>query len=444
MIDINEYFKKVNYYIATSDEMIGIDANYDYLNDNFSHENKQERVNVTYYDLIDDKYMDGVLTSKALVTGRQVETYTSLGGLRKYFNIPKSYYLMGDCGAPTYFNEDNPPFTISDLLDFYENLDLDFGITLDHIVDMVDMTNRIKPTKTHIYRRELSCKNAIEMLKLVKERKSKIYLLGSVQGWSPESYKQSLIELGEAGFKYCAIGGLTMTGNTDIVSQILSYLTPTAKKYGIKLHLLGFGRLALLSSFLKYDILSSIDNSTPLLNASNAPTSAYFFNLKNKFYKYDTIYLPIFSKGAPSLNKKIKNLYENDYSDIIVELDEFSHNIVKQLREFDELENSKEIKNKELFNSILRNIQKFELMHRKYSGTNHDGMNTYLNEIKLVLNSKCWKNCSCPLCKTYGINMVTFRSQMRNKLRGIHNLKHYYDYFCCELNKNNKMNKFLL
>lgn len=447
MIDLNSYFNKINYFIATSDEMIGIDANYDYVEDNFSDSLKKNRTNITYYDIVkENHYFDGSLISRSLISEKQVQKIKEKGGMRKYFNIPDEIYLMGDCGAPTYFLEHEIPFTIEELLEFYENLGIDFGITLDHIVDMIDFTNKLKPTDEHIYRRRLSIDNAIKMLELVKKRKSKVYLMGSVQGWNLETYKQSMIELGEAGFKYCAIGGLTVNAkNNDIATSILSYLKPTIDKYKMKVHLLGFGRLNIIPALHKLNVICSFDNSTPLLNASNAPIASYFIRENNNFYKYGSLYIPILSKGAPTLNKKIENKNKENSDKIVEKIDNESKKILLKLFEYNKLENAdyKIISNKSLLNEIITDIRHFEVMYRKYSNSDFDDMKRYIEEMKYTLMSKPWKRCDCPLCQYYGINMVVFRSQMRNKLRGIHNLKHYYAYIQSQITKKNKMNFFI-
>lgn len=447
MVDLNSYFNKINYFIATSDEMVGIDANYDYVNDNFSDSLKRNRTNITYYDIVkENHYFDGSLISRALISEKQVQEIKEKGGMRKYFNIPDEIKLMGDCGPSSYFTEKDPTCTIDEVLDFYEDMDLDFGISLDHVVDMIDLTNRIKPTETHVYRRKLSTDNAIKMLELVKKRKSKVYLIGSVQGWNMDSYKQSLEELGEAGFKYCGIGGLTVNAkNNDLVTTLLSYLKPTVDKYNIKLHLLGFGRMNLLSAIHKLNIVCSMDNSTPLLNASNAPIASYFVNERNNFFKYGSLYIPILSKGAPTLNKKIEIKNKQNSDKIVEKIDNESKKILLKLFEYDKLENAdyKIISNKSLLNEIITDIRHFEVMYRKYSNSDFNDMKRYIEEIKYTLMSKPWKRCDCPLCQYYGINMVVFRSQMRNKLRGIHNLKHYYEYIQNQISKKSKMNFFI-
>ena len=157
------------------------------------------------------------------------------------------------------------------------------------------------------------------------------------------------------------------------------------------------------------------------------------------------MYIPILSKGAPTLNKKIEIKNKQNSDKIVEKIDNESKKILLKLFEYDKLENAdyKIISNKSLLNEIITDIRHFEVMYRKYSNSDFNDMKRYIEEIKYTLMSKPWKRCDCPLCQYYGINMVVFRSQMRNKLRGTHNLKHYYEYIQNQISKKSKMNSFI-
>jgi hypothetical protein len=439
LIDINEYFKKINYYIASCDEMYGIDTQYDYKDDIFSKPLKDDRINTSVYEMVNtEECFDGLLSSRSLTSYRREFKFKAGGGMGHYFNMKPSVYHMGDCGAPTYFTEDIPNLTIERLLEFYENMNLDFGITLDHIVDMLDLTNKETPSDVHVFRRKWSCDNAIKMLELVKKKKSNVYLIGSVQGWSPESYRDSLIQLGEAGFKYCAIGGLTLAGIcTDVTHQLLHYLKPDIDRFGMKVHLLGFGRVSLLGSLKKLNVITSFDNSTPLLNAANSPTSSYFFHEKGHFKKYTSLYIPMLSRGGPTIHKKLAKHNDNPV-DLADDLDERSEKLVYKLHEFDN-----DIDNNDLLNELISDIRDYELHYRSLIKGEYSDLKMYMEEVKLLLESRIWKKCDCEMCRDYGINVIMFRAQIRNKLRGIHNLKHYYNWIQYEINKEDKMDSFL-
>jgi hypothetical protein len=41
---------------------------------------------------------------------------------------------MGDCGAFSYVNEPEPPFSIDNVLEFYSDCQFDYGISPDHVI----------------------------------------------------------------------------------------------------------------------------------------------------------------------------------------------------------------------------------------------------------------------------------------------------------------------
>ena len=45
--------------------------------------------------------------------------------LQKYV---KNLQIMGDCGAFTYADQQEPPYSVDEVINFYEGLNLDFGL----------------------------------------------------------------------------------------------------------------------------------------------------------------------------------------------------------------------------------------------------------------------------------------------------------------------------
>jgi len=477
VFDIEGYLNKTNYIMAMSDIIDGIDLDYDYENEKYS-DPKNEMSVFEYFE--DNLPFDGVLFAKSNISNKRVAEIESVGGFKEYYKIPEHIATMGDCGAPNYIDKKDPDLTVEELLNYYESCKFDFGISLDHIIIDIDLSNRKKPTKDQVYRRELSVRNAIEMLRIVKERKLNVYIMGSVQGWSPESYKQSLIELGEVGYRYVAFGGLTKY-KKGVISAVMSYLQPTLKKYDFKCHLLGFGELPTLGALKKKLNVTSIDNTTPLRNAANAPIYSWFFGSK----KYDSIYLPIFKPVISSSIKKINADNNSTASQIIrglsdgkthleiaqevgtsegyietvkkkfskrlankkanktnvllsefEKLDEFSSTIMKNLLIFD--------KTGEGLRNILDMIKEFEVGYRKLFNVSTEGVDRYLVNVSSILTNQRWKQCECKACKEFSINTQIYRSTQRHKLRAIHNLWHYYRFFSFENMKKSKLDRLVV
>ena len=50
---------------------------------------------------------------------------------------------MGDCGAFNYVHEEEPPYSVDEVFDFYEECGFDYGISVDHIILGVHPDRRV-------------------------------------------------------------------------------------------------------------------------------------------------------------------------------------------------------------------------------------------------------------------------------------------------------------
>ena len=46
-----------------------------------------------------------------------------------------------------------------------------------------------------------------------------------------------------------------------------------------------------------------------------------------------------------------------------------------------------------------------------------------------ALRDRPWQACDCPICQDVGIEVIIFRKNNRNRRRGFHNAKVFYDHF---------------
>ena len=49
---------------------------------------------------------------------------------------------IGDCGAFTYVREAKPPYSVDEVIDFYEDCGFDAGMSVDHVVLGYSRTHR--------------------------------------------------------------------------------------------------------------------------------------------------------------------------------------------------------------------------------------------------------------------------------------------------------------
>jgi hypothetical protein len=63
------------------------------------------------------------------------------------------------------------------------------------------------------------------------------------------------------------------------------------------------------------------------------------------------------------------------------------------------------------------------------------GDDDLLDEYRTMLADRPWERCDCPICSTIGIQVAIFRGNDRNRRRGFHNTRRFYDEFDEELPK---------
>ena len=101
----------------------------------------RQRDDLYAHEALDGHVIDGLLVSKAIVDGTagSAGKYTTAQrnrlyrmGVRRFFRLDQtsnsSVQTMGDCGAFSYINEEIPPVTPDQVIDFYAECGFDLGI----------------------------------------------------------------------------------------------------------------------------------------------------------------------------------------------------------------------------------------------------------------------------------------------------------------------------
>ncbi|USZ68524.1 queuine tRNA-ribosyltransferase tRNA-guanine transglycosylase [Halorussus salilacus] len=128
----------MRFYVPEWDD--NVDANYDFLHDEHSTLAKTERELQYIWDIFDydTTPIDGVLISREQVE----ESNTKLDNLTTYgvyhpesrLHLPDWLPTISDCGAWGYKSLPFPPYGNQEMLDFYEQMDVTVGVTIDHLV----------------------------------------------------------------------------------------------------------------------------------------------------------------------------------------------------------------------------------------------------------------------------------------------------------------------
>ena len=113
--------------------------------------------------------------------------------------VPDTFPVMGDCGAFGYLLEKKPPYSTGDVIDYYQRLGFNYGVSLDHLI--VKATEHEKDERFRI-----TIANAEDFIKEHRKLDLRWTPVGAVQGWDPKSYARAAKAVVGMGYKYIGIG----------------------------------------------------------------------------------------------------------------------------------------------------------------------------------------------------------------------------------------------
>lgn len=335
--------------------------------------------------------IDGILVSRAQLEKSQNKvTQAREKGYYDYLNLQKCIETIADCGAFDYIQEATPRYEPKDTLDFYYDLKVNNGVTIDHII-----TNQKMEDKESRY--EITLNNATKMYD-IWQNSNKYYdnfrLIGAIQGWDIDSYKRSMQELLDYGYRYIGVGGIAKT-NTKFIKELVQELGRTSKdfmrknKERVDIHLFGFARGELFKDIANAGI-TSFDSASMLRKAWLASKSNYF-------HTYDKRYSAIRVRYVDPNNEYLKSLEQ----DILISLRKYSNS------QMDIKEITKKLS---LYESETADVD-------------------YIEEYIETLKDRPWEECDCPICRKHKIEVCVFRGNNRNRRRGFHNTHVFYKHF---------------
>ncbi|MDZ4820076.1 MAG: tRNA-guanine transglycosylase DpdA, partial [Planctomycetota bacterium] len=373
----------------------------------------RQRDDVYPHEIFSQPPYDGVLLSKAAVDGtsRGAGKYTLPQrhrllrlGIREFFRLDHVAWdtpllTMGDCGAFSYVNEEAPPYTVGEVIDFYECCGFDTGVSIDHVIlgyqsekipSLPGFAESVGPWSR---RQEITLSLAKDFLEEHKRRHARFTPVGVAQGWSPSSYVRSVKTLQKIGYDHLAIGGLVPLKTSEIVevlAAIKSELRP-----GIQMHLFGVTRCEHIPTFADYGV-TSFDSTSPLRQAFKDDKDNYYTPNGN----YTAIRVPQVD-GNMSLKRRIVAGVVRQQDARRLELE-----CLSLLKEFD--------RGRVKIDDVLSSLAQYERIY--------DGKTDHSKVYRQMLQDQPWKACPCEICKELGIHVILFRGAERNRRRGFHNL----------------------
>ncbi|MGG3471317.1 tRNA-guanine transglycosylase DpdA [Neobacillus pocheonensis] len=310
---------KLNYFMPENDDRV--DPNFNWITE--EHTKDRNPLDDYYsHEIYDKPNYDGVLISKINIdqSENRKDLILNAGGLHKFLRLPNDIPLYGDCGAFSYIEEEIPPYTTDEILDYYDQMGFNIGTSIDHLIIGKIAENE----EMRNFRYKLTLKNAADFLIKHSKGNYKFTPTGVAQGWDVESYKNAFVELIKMGYKHISLGGLALAKSEEIL-EILKAIAPIVPEY-LEIHLFGAARLEYIDIFHKLGV-TSFDSTTFLKKAWGSATGGNYFT---DIEKYAAIRIP-----QSDIHPKVKELVNRGINTAEAFLD-LEQKSLKSVREFDQ------------------------------------------------------------------------------------------------------------
>jgi hypothetical protein len=388
-----------------------VDPSFDFSTELRSVLRVRQRDDLYAHEALGAAPYDGVLVSKTIVDGTPtVSGRYSLAqrhrlyrvGVHRFFRLTdqpgRRLLTMGDCGAFTYVRDDIPPYSVEDLIDFYEGCGFDFGVSLDHVIlgylgPEADRRNADPAPDEWIQRQSLTLELAADFRARHRSRRCEFTPVGVAQGWSPKSFSRAVRALQRIGYQRIALGGMVPLKTHEILECLKA--VSDARRPETEFHLLGVTRCEQVGAFGGYGV-TSFDSTSPFRQA--------FKDDRDNYWTLDSTFTAV---RVPQVdgNASMKRLIQAGRVDQKAAL-RAEQDCLTRLGAFDA--------GKMGLEDVLAALRAYELLH----DPDRDRTEIY----RATLEAAPWKSCSCQVCQAVGIHVVLFRGAERNKRRGFHNV----------------------
>ena len=265
-----------------------VDPDYDFVKDRSSPEREPYWDDMYTHEMLGYAPYDGLLVSKGLFhDGNNGGKYSEgqemrfkREGARKFLRFEEEKYpntvMWGDCGAFAYANQEVPPFSVEEIIEFYADGQFTHGCSPDHIIfDFVDTEFDITFDDQEVKRRQqITLENAAEFIEKANKRIGNHFTpVGVIHGWTPKTMAEAAEKLIKMGYKYVALGGMVPLKADQIKSALNAVRSVIPKE--TEVHILGFAKADQVHEFIGNG-LNSIDTTSPLLRAFKDSRTNYF------------------------------------------------------------------------------------------------------------------------------------------------------------------------
>ena len=405
-----------------------VDPDFDFIRDRSSPSREPYWDDEYAHQILGYAPYDGLLVSKAVVGGHVKTGKYNEGqamrfkreGARKFLRFEEKDYpgtvMWGDCGAFAYVNEEVPPYSVDDIVEFYADGQFTHGCSVDHIIfQFQDDDFELAFEDQEVKRRfEITLSNAAEFITKSRNRIGNHFTpVGVVHGWSPASMAESASELIKMGYTYIALGGMVPLRADQIKSALdtVRAVIPSSTQ----VHVLGFAKADNIHEF-EGSGLSSIDTTSPLLRAFKDKRANYYSLNDGQMEYFTAIRIPQSLDSTP-----LKKLVQSGKLELENAV-KSEKQALQELRLFDE--GASTLQNTMDAVRSYWSLIKSEEARANPTKANKE-MSTLTSRIIPTLEKMPWKKCTCKICQAIGVEVVIFRGNNRNRRRGMHNLSVY-------------------
>lgn len=391
-----------------------VDPLFDMISEEHAVHRIRQRDDRYAHEILAARPFDGLLVAKPSVDGRGGGTGAHYGnaarqrlyreGVRDFFRLNdknSDVITMGDCGAFTYAKEENPPYRIDEVIDFYEICGFDRGVAPDHIIFGFERSGKQFDESTMMEfkrRSEITSDNAAEFIQRHSDRNCRFEPMAAAHGWSPDSYAKAVAGLIDLGYRRIAMGGMVPLRTDDIIKTLR--VVKDELRNGIELHLLGVTRVNDMPLFMEYGV-TTFDSTSPFFQS--------FKDATDNYYALDTTYVAVRIPQVDG-NATLKKM-------IVAGMIDQNVAIRRERKALDSVRAY--AKGKCSLEDALEAVMSYEslVMNRADRSVQY----------RRTLTDRPWDKCNCGICEKVGVEVIIFRGSERNKRRGFHNLSVFRD-----------------
>ena len=407
--------RHVDFFFPDSQDQI--DPSFDFEREASSPDRVRQRDDRYAHEVISPAPYTGILLSKALIDGPGSK-YTFAQrhrlyrlGVRRFFRLDACegprLATLGDCGAFNYVREEKPPYSVDEVIDFYEECGFDYGISVDHVIlgYIPDATDVVRPLREApqewIDRQELTLEYAAEFLRRHRAIEAAFTPLGVAQGWSPTSYAHAVQVLQRIGYSYIALGGMVPLKTAEIEACLRAIAD--VRHPETRFHLLGITRTELVKDYERYGV-TSFDSTSPFRQAFKDDRDNYYSaRAQVRRDPGDADRRKPAPEAACARRRTRPEPGPRTRASTACRRSPPTTATSARSRNRSTRSNATTASSRTREAASLRGPDQ----QAEYWRTLHD---------------RPWRDCPCAICQQVGIDVVIFRGTERNKRRGFHNL----------------------